>query len=225
MLLQLLRFNFKNQFGLFSDVIMVILVLFICFILFPFAITFQQGLMLKFLPAVIWIPIILLIINPINILFKNDFNSGLLQKLFMGSNDSFSFLVLYVLAKNITLIMVYGLCISFFVPIFSLLFYIKITSYMFIFCNVFIGICCLVFIGSMINCIVISIKKRNLLLPVLILPMYIPVIIFATSSLNDYLNNLSYINSFMLLLSYTIFSFVISPLIGAKILHISLQEH
>ena len=79
------------------------------------------------------------------------------------------------------------------------------------------------FIGGVIGGLTVSLKRSKILVSIISLPLYIPILIFGTSAVNNYNANLGYDTELILLTLILLIFLIISPYLCLKSLKISLD--
>ena len=86
-----------------------------------------------------------------------------------------------------------------------------------------IGTPTLILLGTIGASLTVSLKRGSMLISLLILPLYIPVLIFSVSAIEAEINNISAKPQLLLLSALLCFSLVISPIAAAAGLRVNME--
>ena len=78
-------------------------------------------------------------------------------------------------------------------------------------------------IGSIAAALTLSLKKNKILMSIIVLPMYIPILIFGTASVRSVVDGQNPTNIIFVLLGFSILTLLVFPKICAKLIKISLE--
>ena len=203
-----------------SDIISIFGFMLIIVILFPLGIGPSQDKLNIVSNAVLWIALILAIIPSLDKMLKNDFESGWLDQIATTPLP----LELILLAKSIShwLIVIIPLIIS--SPIFVILLDLDFTQIPWIILSMSIGGLSISLIGIIGTALILGAKKGAILLPVLILPLIVPILIFGVSINEAIINGNSPLSHLMLLIAFSLIYLVISPFIAAVLIRIAISR-
>ena len=193
---------FRNLNNIFLPLIFFFLIISI----FPLVLGPEKILFDKIIPGVIWITSILTTLLTSNNFFKDDYNNGIIEA-YMTSESS----VELILFLKIILCWIFTCFpIVIFIPLVSLLFDIPFQISLVILLTLIIGTPVLISIGIFGSALTLGLAKNNTLLPVIILPFYIPVLIFSASAIEAVSVGLPYDMQIYILLA---FLFLVLPII------------
>lgn len=148
--------------------------------LFPIAMNPSETLLVKLAPGVIWISVALALILSIEIVFRMDHQTGALEQLVLSTQP----LPLLVVAKTLAHWLAMGVPLFILAPITAVLFHLPLESIMVLQITLLIGIPLLSLIATLGVTLTLGLHRGGLLLTILVLPLNIPVIIFATQAVN-----------------------------------------
>jgi heme exporter protein B len=147
--------------------------------LFPFAIGPDIALLAKIAPSIIWVAALLAILLSINQLFQRDAEEGSLD-LLLNSPHS---LTLLVLCKMIAHWLTHCLPLILISPLLGFLLHLRPYEEYALIVSLLLGTPVLILLGAIGAALIVGIRNHGLLLPILIMPLYIPVLIFGTGTL------------------------------------------
>ena len=188
--------------------------------LFPLAIGPSQEKLNFLANAVLWIALIISVIPTLDKIYANDFKNGWLEQL----NYSPVLLEIILLIKCLTFWFSLMFPILVVLPILSLFLGINlnlISWNLLIFLIGSLGIC---LIGSICASLTLGAKTGNVISPLLILPLTIPVLIFGISSCEALKANMDPYPNLYLLISFCLILIIVSPILSAISIRISLEK-
>jgi heme exporter protein B len=144
--------------------------------LYPLGVSPEPELLRKIAPGVIWIAALLAALFSLENLFRGDFDDGSLEQMLLSPRP----LPLLVAAKVLAHWLVSGLPMLLLAPFLALLLDMPFKAAWALETTLAIGTPLLSLIGAIGVALTVGLKRGGILLTLLILPLYIPVLIFAT---------------------------------------------
>ncbi|MDC3250607.1 heme exporter protein CcmB [Candidatus Pseudothioglobus singularis] len=187
--------------------------------LFPIAISPEAQTLSSIAPGIIWVITMLSVLLSLNSLFHYDYDSGVLEQMVISHHS----LPLILLAKTLAHWMLSGLPIIILSPFLGMALFINTEGIYILILTLIIATPCLSLIGSIGASLVVGIKNSGMLLSLLILPLYIPILIFATSAVSQSQSNLPIDGQLYFLGFILILSLLVMPFLSALSLKISLE--
>jgi len=187
--------------------------------LFPIAISPESQTLSSIAPGIIWVITMLSVLLSLNSLFHYDHDSGVLEQMVISHHS----LPLILLAKTLAHWTLSGLPIIILSPFLGMALFINSEGIYILVLTLIIATPCLSLIGSIGASLVVGIKNSGMLLSLLILPLYIPILIFATSAVSQSQSNLPIDGQLYFLGFILILSLLITPFLSAISLKISLE--
>jgi len=187
--------------------------------LFPIAISPEAQTLSSIAPGIIWVITMLSVLLSLNSLFHYDYDSGVLEQMVISHHS----LPLILLAKTLAHWMLSGLPIIILSPFLGMALFINTEGIYILVLTLIIATPCLSLIGSIGASLVVGIKNSGMLLSLLILPLFIPILIFATSAVSQSQSNLPIDGELYFLGFILILSLLITPFLSALSLKISLE--
>ena len=207
---------FRNLNNIFLPLIFFFLIISI----FPLVLGPEKKLFDKIIPGIIWITTILTTILTSNNFFKDDFNNGVIE-IYLTSDSSIE-LILFL--KIISSWFFTCLPIIIFIPLVSVLFNISFDSALVILATLIIGTPVLISIGIFGSALTMGLSKNNILIPVIVVPFYIPVLIFSASAIEAVSIGLSYEMQIYILLALLLLTLPIMPYLLKYTLRLSINN-
>lgn len=129
-------------------------------------------------PGVIWVAALLATLLSLERLFRDDFDDGSLEQMLLSPHP----LSLLVLAKLLAHWLVTGLPLVLISPLLGVLLHLPASGILALPLSLLIGTPALVLIGAIGVALTVSLRRGGILLTLLVLPLYIPVLIFGTAA-------------------------------------------
>ena len=206
--------NFRSLIDLISIIGFMILII----ILFPLGLGPIQEKINIISNAVIWVGLILAIIPSLEKLLQKDYENGWLDQIATSPIP----LEIIMLSKGMSywLIMLIPLILT--SPIFAILLNMDLKNIPWLVISISSGSLAISLIGLIGSALILGTKRGNILLPILIIPLMTPILIFGVG-VNEAIkiNEPPYGNLF-LLLAFTLIYLVISPFISALLVRIAI---
>ena len=187
--------------------------------LFPIAISPESQTLSSIAPGIIWVITMLSVLLSLNSLFHYDYDSGVLEQMVISHHS----LPLILLAKTSAHWILSGLPIIVLSPFLGMALFINTEGIYILILTLIIATPCLSLIGSIGASLVVGIKNSGMLLSLLILPLYIPILIFATSAVSQSQSNLPIDGQLYFLGFILILSLLVTPFLSALSLKISME--
>jgi heme exporter protein B len=184
-------------------------------ILVPFAIGPDLALLRRIGPAILWIGALLASLLALDRLFAADHEDGSLDLILLGRAP----LELVVIAKALAHWLTTGLPLVVAAPVLGLLLDLEPLAMGAVVLSLLVGTPALTLIGLIGAALAVMLRRGGLLLPVLVLPLTIPVLIFGVSAANAaVVGPVSFATPLAILCALTLASLVIGPIAAAAAL-------
>jgi heme exporter protein B len=146
----------------------------------PFAVGPDLALLSRIGPAILWIAAALATLIGLDRLFQADEEDGSLDLMRLAPAS----LEALVLAKVAAHWLTTGLPLALAAPLFGMLLAIPADGMLALSATLLVGSPALVFIGAVGAALTVSLRRGGLILPVLVLPLMIPTLVFGVSAAN-----------------------------------------
>lgn len=194
---------------------LIFFLLIIC--LFPLAVGPNPATLKLIGPGVIWVAAILSSLMGLERLFRDDFNDGSLEQ-FMLAGQSLSLIALVkVLAHWLSHILPL-LVLS---PLLALFLHLDLAMYWALMFTLLLGTPILSLVGAIAVALTVGLNRGGVLLALLLLPIFIPLLIFATSAIEAAALQLSYVSQLAFIAAMLLFSLAMAPFATAYALKVS----
>ncbi len=188
-------------------------------ILFPFGIKPDPNILSLIAPGVIWVAALLATLLAMDSLFRADYLDGSLEQLTTSSQS----LALLVTMKILVHWLITGLPLVILAPLLGVLFSLSIESIGILIVTLLLGTPVLSLIGAMGAALTLNARNSNALLALIILPFYIPVLIFGAGTVNAAAVGLPVTGQLYLLAALLVSALTLSPVVAAAAIKISLN--
>ena len=188
--------------------------------LFPLVIGPDPKLLSRIAPGVAWVAALLSALLSFERLFRDDYIDGSLEQLMLTSQP----LVLTALAKVLAHWLLTGLPLILLSPIAALLLSLEISIWWALVLTLLLGSPVLSCLGAIGVALTVGLRKGGVLLSLLVVPLFIPVLIFSASVLDAAGLNLPYSGQLAILGAILAGVMTLSPFAIATALRISLDQ-
>lgn len=188
--------------------------------LFPLALGPENTVLIKLAPGIVWVAALTAIVLSINTLFRSEWESGHLDLLLLSPHP----LTLIVLSKLIAHWLTTVLPLVIVTPLLGVLLQLNLTQIHGLLFTLLLGTPVLCLIGGIGAALTVGIKGSGLLLPILILPLYIPVLIVSTSCVTATVNHQSVSGYIAILGALILLSVSFAPYCTAAALRIGVNQ-
>lgn len=146
--------------------------------LFPMAVRPEPALLLQMGPGVVWVAALLSTFMSLDLLFRSDFDDGALDQMLLSPAP----LWWLVLAKVLVHWLLTGLPLLLVSPLLALLYGLPESAYPALFLTLLLGTPVLTLVGGIGTALTVGLRRGGALLALLVLPLYIPVLIFGAQA-------------------------------------------
>ncbi|UBH29205.1 heme exporter protein CcmB [Aeromonas enteropelogenes] len=202
-----------------SDILNPIWFFLIVITLFPLGIGPEPKLLARIAPGIIWVAALLAAMLSLERLFRDDFSDGSLEQMMLMPHP----LGLLALAKVVAHWLLTGLPLLLISPLLAILLSLDMNTYLVVVATLALGTPVLSLLGAVGVALTVGLRKGGVLLSLLILPLYIPVLIFATSAIDAAGMSLPYGGQLAILAAMLVGALTLTPLAVSAALRVSLN--
>ncbi|MBA6342302.1 heme exporter protein CcmB [Colwellia sp. MB02u-10] len=200
-----------------DDIINPLLFFVIVVTLFPLGVGPESSTLSRIAPGIIWVAALLATLLSLDRLFKSDYADGSLEQMLLSPQPIF----ILVLAKIVAHWLLTGLPLILIAPLLAVLLHLNEHSYGALMLTLLLGTPVLSLLGAIGVALTVGIKKGGVLLSLLVLPLYIPVLIFATSAIDTAAMNLPYNGQLAIIAAIFFASLTLAPFAVSAALKVS----
>ena len=205
-----LKIAIRHRGDIFNPLLFFIMVV----TLFPLGIGPEPQMLARVAPGIIWVAALLASLLSLERLFKADFSDGSLEQMLLSPQP----LAILVLAKVLAHWILTGVPLIIIAPLLAVLLNLDGNSYGALISTLALGTPVLSLLGAIGVALTVGLRKGGVLLSLLILPLYIPVLIFATSAIDAAGMNLPYDGQLAIIGAMLVGSLTLAPFaIGASL--------
>jgi heme exporter protein B len=199
-----------------TDIIMILMFFLIATALFPLGVGPEPNILARMASGVLWVCALLAAVLS---LFQTDYDDGSLDLLTLGPLP----LELVVLAKVAAHWVVTGLPLILAAPVLALLLNLPVDGYATLFMSMALGTPILSLMGAAGAALTLGARRGGALIALLVLPLYIPVLIFAVGAMDAAIAGLPAKPHLLILASVLATALPLAPWAGAAAIRQSLD--
>ena len=187
--------------------------------LFPLALGPEPALLARIAPGILWVAALLATLLPLERMFRPDFEDGTLEQMLLSPHPA----SVLALAKVVAHWLVTGLPIIVFAPVIGLFLQLPGQALPVLLATLALGTPLLALIGAIGVALTVGLRSGGPLLALLLLPLYVPVLIFAAGAVDRAVAGLPVAGPLYMLAALLLLALTLAPLAIAAALRISLS--
>lgn len=187
--------------------------------LFPLGVGANPNLLQSMAPGVIWVSALLAVMLSLDGLFRSDFDDGSLEQMLLSSHP----LTVLVFAKIIAHWLVTGLPLLIVAPLLAVFLGLPEQGMGTLLITLVLATPVLSLIGAIGVSLTVGLRRGGMILSLLVLPLYVPVLIFASNAVEMACNGLAVDAQINILIAILLSSVVLAPLPAAAALKMSIS--
>ncbi len=202
-----------------ADVLSTLFFFVIVVSLFPLGIGPETQLLRSIAPGVVWVAALLASMLSLGRVFSNDYQDGTLEQMLLTPQP----LYLVVVGKILAQWLVSEVPLVLIAPLIGVQFDLPPDTLLVLFVSLLLGTPVLSLIGSVGAALTLGLRGGGVLIALLILPLYIPVLIFGAGAVDASISGMSPQANLYLLGAFLVVSLVFAPWATSAALRISLE--
>jgi heme exporter protein B len=210
-----LRLAFRHK----SEILNPLFFFVIVVTLFPLGISPDRPILTEIGPGIIWVAALLSSMLSLDGMFRSDFEDGTLEQMLLSEYP----LSILVLAKIVAHWLITGFPILIFSPLMGTVMFLSNEAIGTLMLTLLLGTPILSLIGAIGMALVVGLKRGGMLLSLLVLPLYIPVLIFSANAVTSSMAELPIAGQLYFLASFLLFCFTLAPIATSAALRVSLE--
>ncbi len=210
-----LKIAFRNI----SSIINPLLFFIIAISLFPLAISPEASILSEMAAGLIWVATLLSVLLSLNLMFVDDYDNAILEQMLIAKKP----IITIVMAKIFTHWLLTGVPIILLTPLFGTMLFINSNALYVLIITLIISTPTLSLIGAIGAAMVVGIKNSQMLLALIILPFYIPILIFAAGAVSNVDSGLSIAGNLYFLITILLISLMLAPVASSFAIKINLE--
>jgi len=202
-----------------SDVLTTVFFFVIVVSLFPLGVGPETDLLRSMAAGVVWVSALLASMLSLSRLFADDYNDGTLEQLLLVPQS----LALMVFGKVLAHWIISGLPLVLMAPLLGLQFGLGGDALLMLVVTLLLGTPVLSLVGSIGAALTLGLRGGGVLVSLLVLPLYIPVLIFGAGGVEASVSGMGAEGHLSLLAAILILALLLAPLASAAALRISVE--
>nr|WP_307726991.1 heme exporter protein CcmB [Pontibacterium sinense] len=187
--------------------------------LFPLGVSPEPDFLAQLAPGVVWVAALLSTLLSMDSVFRSDFEDGTLEQTLLSPQPLF----VVVLGKVIAHWMLTGLPLALLAPVLGIMLFLPDGGMGGLMISLLLGTPTLSLVGAIGAALTVGLRKGGVLISLLVLPLYIPVLIFGTSAVQAAVTGLPLGGYLALLGAMLALGIVMAPLAIGAALRISVS--
>jgi heme exporter protein B len=185
----------------------------------PLGLGADLNLLARIAPGVLWIALLLSALLSLPRVFSNDYEDGSLDILATGPLP----LELVAAAKALAHWISTGIPLALMAPVLGILLNLDIATYPVLVATMLIGTPAVSFIGAAGAALTLRAHRGGLLIALLVLPLYVPTLIFGMGVIGALLGPGGVTQPFLILTALSLMAVVLGPIAAAAALRVQMQ--
>ena len=187
--------------------------------LFPLAIGPEPDVLRKIAPGILWVGALLASLLSLGRLFAADYQDGTLEQMALSPTP----MPLLVAAKVLAHWLLSGLPLALLSPVLALQFDLDSATMWVLFSSLLLGTALLSFLGAVGAALTLGVRGGEVLLSLLLLPLYIPALVFGSGAVEAQMVGMGYGAQMSILTAMLVVAAFFGPWACALALRIALE--
>ncbi len=187
--------------------------------LFPLGIGARPQLLQAIAPGIIWVSALLAAMLSLDSLFRSDFDDGSLEQILLSSHP----ISVLILGKIVAHWLVTGLPLILIAPLLAVFLGMPQPAIGVLLLTLLLGTPVLSLIGAIGVALTVGLRRGGMILSLLVLPLYVPVLIFAGNAVEMAGNGLPVTAQINILIAILLLTLVLAPWPTAAALKMSMS--
>lgn len=203
-----------------SDIINPLAFFLMVAVLFPLGVSPDPSFLSEVASGVIWVAALLACLLSVDGIFRSDYEDGSLEQMLVSAESLWAI----VTAKVITHWIVSGFFLALISPLVAMMFFLPSPAYPALIASLLLGTPTLSLMGAIGSALTVGLRKGGVLISLLVLPLYIPVLIFGAGTVQAGAMGLPIQGYLALLAAILVFSLMLAPIAIVAALKISVRS-
>lgn len=187
--------------------------------LFPLGLSLQLSLLRAVAPGVLWVAALLASLLSLDAMFKNDADDGTLEQLALSGQG----LYVIVVAKTLAHWLVSGAALVVVSPVVGMALAMPSSAFGTMMWSLGLGTLTLSWLGAIGAGLTVGLKRANVLLSLIVLPLAMPLLIFGAGATDRAVSDISPAGALYLLGALCVMTCTLAPFAAAAALRINLE--
>jgi len=202
-----------------SDVLTTLFFFIIVVSLFPLSVGPEMNMLRTMAPGVVWVAALLASMLSLGRMFSNDYLDGTLEQMLLSPQS----LSLLVLGKALAHWLVTGVPLVLMAPVLGIQYDLPAEALFVLTTTLLLGTPVLSLIGAIGAALTLGLRGGGVLVSLLVLPLYIPVLIFGAGAVEANMAGVGFDAHLSLIGAFLLVSLVFAPWAAASSLRVSLE--
>ena len=200
---------------------LIVSFLFIAVLLMPFGLGPELALLRKLAPGLLWVVLLMSLLLSLDRMFQADFEDGTMDQLVLLPTS----LEMVVLAKSLGHFIALFIPLLVAVPVAGLLLNIEAAALPALLASMLAGAPALTLLGAIGAALALSVRRSSMLTVLLVMPFYVPVLIFGASSTSRAISSGGQVDgaSLAILALISLATLFMAPLAAAAALRVAIR--
>ena len=200
-----------------SDIIQTLFFFAVVITLVPLGVGAEQNLLRTMAPGVVWVAALLAALLSLPRIFALDHADGTLEQMVISAEP----LTIIVLAKVFAHWLTTGVPITVFTALFGVMFDLPLDQCVVLMVSLLLGTPVLSLVGAIGAALTLGLRAGSVLTSLLVLPLYIPVLIFGAGAIDRWRAGLEVGSNLALLAACLLVALAVAPVASAAALRIA----
>lgn len=218
-LLAVLRRDILSAFRQSSEILNPVIFFLMVVTMMPLGVSPEAKSLAVLAPGLLWVIALLASLLSLDSLFRSDYEDGSLEQLILSPQPLYFMVIAKVLSHWLTT----GLPLTLVAPLLGVLLALPADGYLPLLLSLLLGTISLSLVGAIGAALTVSLRKGGLLLSLIIMPLYVPVLIFGASCVRLAVDGFSYGGPLAILGALCAMALVLAPLAIAGALKMSVE--
>ena len=188
--------------------------------LVPLGVSPEAKVLAGLAPGMIWVMALLATLLSLEQLFAEDYRDGSLDQLLLAPGG----MLFSVLGKVLAHWLVTGLPLTLVAPLLATLLALPAAGWLPLLFSLAVGTLALSFIGAMGAALTVSLQRSGVLLTLITMPLYVPVIIFGSATVQRAIEGFGWLAPLAFLAALTLVAVALCPMVMVGALRLTASE-
>ncbi len=172
------RYEFLQAYRRRSELVNPVVFFVMVCAMFPLALGSNAQLLAPLASGIVWVAAVLATILSLDQMFRQDFDDGILEQMELSEVPFYQIVAFKILAHWCLT----GLPLVILSPLLAMMLYMPSESYLSLIVGLLIGTPILSLIGAIGAALTVKIRRGNIVLALLVMPLYVPILIFGSTA-------------------------------------------
>ncbi|WP_341938781.1 heme exporter protein CcmB [Marinimicrobium sp. C2-29] len=189
--------------------------------LIPLGVSPERELLALLAPGLLWVMALLATLLSLDGLFRSDFDDGALEQMLVSPQ----LLYFTVLAKVLAHWLVTGLPLTLLAPVLGVMLALPADGFVALCVSLLLGTATMSLVGAVGAALTVSLRRGGLLLSLIVMPLYVPVLIFGASAVSNAALGSAVGGQLAVLGVFSALALMLAPLAAAAALRICVDSY